>query len=505
FAVITLQDTDEVMVAASDWLSTDKKQCYWPPFKSTEKYLEAVKNNLGPLTEGKPWEMLNVIFHAEYDNVEGRAQSRKFEEMVDLSESFLSTKIPDQCVKDNANELNVCAVPSFNLPLDMEIMLKAKQINKRVNDSLVNTNIMHREIISKINQLNNVSRKKATIGIFGTSGEGKSSLLSAILGEKYLLPSGCFGACTAVVTQVEANLTDSNYIAEIELFSKEEWEKEMEDLFRVLSDESEDRDDELFEIAVEKITALYGADADKKTLEELKKDDKFAEIETLLSVSKKTISVNDINEFMNEVESYIQSESCLGNWYSLLVKSVKIKIPNCRELLEHIVLVDLSGSGDCNKTGDDLWKSKLSDCSFVWIISSINRASTDSGPWGILKHCTEELGPGGECKHINFICTKTDDINPGAYVSVTGKTGKSVQEQIDKFSIIQSDSAYPSSPIQHIENFIKTEETKLTQLLERDIVDMKKLIYSSIQITIQNEITSCYKGMLALKGRFTQK
>lgn len=65
-----MQDTDEVMVAASDWLSTDKKQCYWPPFKSTEKYLEAVKNNLGPSTEEKPWEILNVIFHAEYGNTD---------------------------------------------------------------------------------------------------------------------------------------------------------------------------------------------------------------------------------------------------------------------------------------------------------------------------------------------------------------------------------------------------------------------------------------------------
>lgn len=68
FAVVTLQDTDEVMVVASEWLSTDKKRCYWPPFKSTEKYLEAVKSNLEPSTGGKPWDILNVIFHAEYGN-----------------------------------------------------------------------------------------------------------------------------------------------------------------------------------------------------------------------------------------------------------------------------------------------------------------------------------------------------------------------------------------------------------------------------------------------------
>ncbi|XP_067217755.1 nuclear GTPase SLIP-GC-like [Chanodichthys erythropterus] len=291
-------------------------------------------------------------------------------------------------------------VPLQSSSEDM-IMENVRQIMKRFNKNS--------------DQIDKSNRKKATIGISGSSGEGKSSLLSAILGKKDLLPSGCFGACTAVVTQVEANLTDSNYIAEIELFSKEEWEKELKDLFNVLSDESEDRDDELYEIAVEKINAVYGNDADEKTLEELKNDDKFAEIEYFLSSNKEksNSSKSDVSEFVKYVASYIKhSESNSGGWYWPLVKSVKIKIPDCRELLEHIVLVDIPGSGDCNKIRDDLWKSKLRDCTSVWIISDINRAITDSAPWGILKHCTEELGPGGECKSINFICTKTDAIDP---------------------------------------------------------------------------------------------
>uniref|UniRef100_A0A8C1AGB9 Nuclear GTPase SLIP-GC-like n=2 Tax=Cyprinus carpio carpio TaxID=630221 RepID=A0A8C1AGB9_CYPCA len=597
-----------------------------------------------------------------------------------------------------------------------------------------------RQILKRVtknsNQINIGSRKKATIGIFGKSGEGKSSLLSAILGKKDLLPSGCFGACTAVVTQVEANLNDSNYKAEIELFSQEEWENELKDLFRNIKDESEDRNDDLFEIAVEKITALYGVDADQKTLEELKNDERFAEIKTYLSVSKKIISSSNLSEFTNDVASYIQhSESSSGGWYWPLVKSVTIMIPDCRELLEHIVLLDLPGTGDCNKIRDDLWKSKLRECSSVWIVSAINRAITDRDPWGILKHCIEELGPGGKCKRINFICTKTDEINTAAYIRsarlprdqisedkdqkkacilhrndhaktrvkekfenseikkifitdnqfqvftvssdaffdhnlnlesseteipklqddlrnlnksinreltkdyvnkvkgtllliqsgqldpdkktiemkvnirnkfeenlrsslieldkyfdsiyneleqhlskgveesvqfcvastkamiapnkdgrgfhkilgalcknygcywsknwdvvldlnktlakylhkyidedflkifpVTGKTGKSVQEQIDKFSITQSDSAYPSCDILHyIQNFIEIEETKLKEALNRDIVDMKKDIYSSIKITILNQMASCYQQAAAVTGTGSMK
>ncbi|XP_051949148.1 nuclear GTPase SLIP-GC-like [Xyrauchen texanus] len=614
-----------------------------------------------------------------------------------------------------------------SLTSDVEIMNKAKQIMKRVTDNLDQAIMMHRDIISKIDKMDEVSRKKATIGIFGKSGEGMSSLLNAVLGKNYLLPSGCFGACTAVITQVEANLSDSNYSAEIELFSKEEWEKELKDLLNILSDENEDRNDDMIEIALEKITVLYGEDADQKTFDELMMENCkiFASLTTKISKS-------DVTEFANEVDFYIQhSKSSGGGWYWPLVKSVTLKIPNCNELLEHIVLVDIPGTGDCNKLRDAMWKSKLRECSNVWIVSAINRAITDKEPWGILKHCVEDLGPGGECKSIHFICTKTDEIEPGEYLRserltkgqisgdkdqkkacilhrneraktevkekfekseikkrfssdknflqvftvsskaffdhnlnlepseteitdlqealrtlnkninrertrdyvneakevlsliqsvqldtdkktaetkssmhnefeenlkkaqnelvkyfdniynileqclsegvkesvllclattqavispnidkrvfhkilqamcknggrywskhldkvidlnkqlakhmhesidkdffqifpVSGKTGRSVQEQIDKFSIIQSDSAYPRSPmLLHIQNYIKTEENQLKASLNRDVVKRKKEIYTSIQTTIEDAMASCYEQAAAVKG-----
>ncbi|KAK7124439.1 hypothetical protein R3I94_018720 [Phoxinus phoxinus] len=66
YAVVTLQDSDEVMVVASNWLSPDKKQTYWPPFRSPEKSMEAVQNRLKPETGGKTWDKLNISFHKEY-------------------------------------------------------------------------------------------------------------------------------------------------------------------------------------------------------------------------------------------------------------------------------------------------------------------------------------------------------------------------------------------------------------------------------------------------------
>ncbi|XP_050956697.1 nuclear GTPase SLIP-GC isoform X3 [Labeo rohita] len=261
----------------------------------------------------------------------------------------------------------------------------------------------------------NTNRKKVTIGIFGRSGEGKSSLLNAVLGERYLLPSGSSGACTAITTQVEGNLSDSDYTAEIEFITKEEWDSQLKYLLLDLSDKTEERNDDLTKIAIEKITALYGANKFKKTLDELKKDAKSAEIEKLLLMKKKTISNMNSSNFAREISQFIQhSRSNPGNWYWPIVKSVTIKVPN--PLLEHIVFVDIPGTGDCNKTRDSLWKSKLAECSIVWIISAINRGTTDEDPWEILKHCVYYMTQAGECKSINFIFTKTDDIDPEEYI-----------------------------------------------------------------------------------------
>ncbi|XP_058610232.1 uncharacterized protein LOC131526127 [Onychostoma macrolepis] len=77
YAVVTLLDSDEVMVAPSHWLILDKKQCYWPPFKSTEKCMEAVQNRITAETGGKPWDKLNISFHKEYVTFDKAKEEQK--------------------------------------------------------------------------------------------------------------------------------------------------------------------------------------------------------------------------------------------------------------------------------------------------------------------------------------------------------------------------------------------------------------------------------------------
>ncbi|XP_052389160.1 uncharacterized protein LOC127935387 isoform X2 [Carassius gibelio] len=77
YAIVTLQDSDEVVVAPTNWLSLDKKQCYWPPFRSPDKCMEAVQYRIKPETGGKPWEKLNISFHREHGTFEKAKEGQK--------------------------------------------------------------------------------------------------------------------------------------------------------------------------------------------------------------------------------------------------------------------------------------------------------------------------------------------------------------------------------------------------------------------------------------------
>nr|XP_055075141.1 nuclear GTPase SLIP-GC-like [Misgurnus anguillicaudatus] len=79
--------------------------------------------------------------------------------------------------------------------------------------------------------------------------------------------------------------------------------------------------------------------------------------------------------------------------------------------------------------------------------------------------------------------------------SVNEKNGKSIQEHLDKFSIIQSDKTYPrSSLFHHIQNFIKTQEIKLKASCNRKILRKKKKMYNLIEKTIQKKMSPCYES-----------
>ncbi|XP_029584748.1 nuclear GTPase SLIP-GC-like [Salmo trutta] len=301
---------------------------------------------------------------------------------------------------------------------ETETKTEVKKIMQRVKsklDDLPSTKLID-FLRGKIQMLEKV--KKEIVGVFGKTGAGKSFLINTILGETKLLPSGNQGACTSVMIQVEANMTDSKYIAEIEFMTEEEWKEELWSIFRDRSyedgnDEDQERDDDDDDDDDGKISALYGKDGRGATLEELMDRRHFSEIPEFRLSVKKIFLCDTAEELSEKITCYTRSDTQSDTFkrqYWPLVKCITIKVPNSKDLLEDVVLVDLPGNGDCNKSRDEMWKSFVGNCSAVWIVSDIARATSEKESWDILDSTVSLFGPGGECRSISFICTKTDDI-----------------------------------------------------------------------------------------------
>uniref|UniRef100_A0A4W5PIB2 Uncharacterized protein n=1 Tax=Hucho hucho TaxID=62062 RepID=A0A4W5PIB2_9TELE len=301
--------------------------------------------------------------------------------------------------------------------LEIETKTEVKKIMQRVEsrfDDLPSTKLMD-FLRGKIQTLE--KDKKVIVGVFGKTGAGKSFLINTILGETKLLPSGNQGACTSVMIQVEANMTDSDskYIAEIEFMTEEEWKEELESHFRDRSykDGNEDQEMDDYDDDNEKISSLYGKDGSGATLEELMDRKHFREIPEFHLSVKKIFKCNTAEELSEKITCYTRSDTQSDTFkrqYWPLVKCITIKVPNSKDLLEHVVLVDLPGNGDCNKSRDEMWISFVGNCSAVWIVSDIARAYSEKESWEILDSTVSLFGPGGECRSISFICTKTDNI-----------------------------------------------------------------------------------------------
>ena len=79
--------------------------------------------------------------------------------------------------------------------------------------------------------------------------------------------------------------------------------------------------------------------------------------------SKSNSMLKQASDLSEAIMPYIQhQESDLGGLYWPVVKTVRIKVPDHKGLLQNIVLVDLPGNGDCNQTRDEMWKSVSAHC-----------------------------------------------------------------------------------------------------------------------------------------------
>ena len=206
--------------------------------------------------------------------------------------------------------------------------------------------------------------QRVVIGVVGSTGAGKSSVVNAVLDEECLVPTNCMRACTAVITEIAFNHSDrkdEKYRAEIHFISKDEWVKEL----RVMLADMEITQDSLGEenttseseagIAYSKIRSVYpflSSDEVKKGKFDMEQLTEHPSVKRLLGTVRQLASSNS-KDFLNQLKRFIDSkEKAAGRQkesdsmeYWPLIKVVKVFVRS-PVLKSGLVLVDLVGDSD---------------------------------------------------------------------------------------------------------------------------------------------------------------
>ncbi|KAB8215397.1 hypothetical protein BDV33DRAFT_208397 [Aspergillus novoparasiticus] len=293
--------------------------------------------------------------------------------------------------------------------------------------------------------------EKVIIGVVGSTGVGKSSLINAIADEENILATNCMRASTAVATELSYNDGEFRYKARIEFIRRSEWEHELRILFKELCDSLKDvkrenvPKDSNAGVALDKIKAVYPSlEVENITNTSV---EKLLEDPNVLSLLGSTLIFEENNPrvFSRQLKSYIDSKgkrrgsknasqrgSEIGLWPLIRVVRIYVK---AKALSTGVVLVDLPGVFDSNAARVAVAEDYMKRCSAHWVVSPINRAVDDKVAHDLLgQNFKMQMHMDCAFNNITFVCTKTDDISVGEVQDSLRLALPSVQkrEQQDK-------------------------------------------------------------------------
>ncbi|KAI2630740.1 hypothetical protein GGR54DRAFT_584008 [Hypoxylon sp. NC1633] len=295
---------------------------------------------------------------------------------------------------------------------------------------------------------------KTILGVVGSTGHGKSSLINALLDEERLVPTNCVRACTAVVTEISWNKSDDpeqRYMAEIDFISEEDWRRELEILFQDLAVSAAEpsasfaNGDSDIDVAWAKVKAVYPA----LTRDQLSQTNAAtlmsdATVQRYLG-SPQTVTGPEASSFHKNVQVYI--DSLRKEWAAENVKDEKqsielwplvkvVRIYTKADVLSTgAVIVDLPGVEDSNAARAAIAENYMAKCSGIWVVAGITRAINDRVAQKLLGQSFKlQINCDGNYSGLTFVCSKTDDINVNESAEFLG-----LEEQLNAFRRTEAD------------------------------------------------------------------
>ncbi|KAI8170264.1 Nuclear GTPase SLIP-GC [Colletotrichum sp. SAR 10_70] len=298
-------------------------------------------------------------------------------------------------------------------------------------ENIVSSSKLNAEIkaaaLSWIQQMKDVRERaaqsgKVIIGVFGNTGDGKSSCINALLGEESLLPTSGRRACTACVTELSYNDDDdpeNPYRAQIDFISREEWTHEIETFLKEVAVNNAGFDDKVTNKEVEaaksvaKARAVY-ANMDSKVLLRSSADDliRHPDVHEVLGTTRE-FKASTGEELELLIKLYIDSgdkndEQAIAYWP--MVKAVRI-FTKAKALSNGVTIVDLPGSHDADAARASIASDYMKSCAGIWIVAPIKRAVDNKAAKDLMSDAFKrQLRLDGSFSNVTFICSMTDEL-----------------------------------------------------------------------------------------------
>ncbi|EHH28377.1 hypothetical protein EGK_18806 [Macaca mulatta] len=321
------------------------------------------------------------------------------------------------------------------------------------------------------------------IGLFGSTGAGKSSLINAIIQQAMFLPVSGESICTSCIVQVSSGCC-AQYEAKIHLLSDQEWREELKNLTKLLHRTEElgreEADawnrDEAVEEATWKLQMIYGNGAESKNYEELLRAKPKRKIPTSRVI---TLKAEEAEELSIKLDPYIRTQR--RDWDGEatemhiwpLIKHVEVTLPKSDLIPEGVVLVDIPGTGDFNSKRDEMWKKTIDKCSVIWVISDIERVSGGRAHEDLLNESIKACQR-GFCRDVALVVTKADKLHLPEYLRYSNMPGNCQAIQSQREAVLERNE------------MIKLQRTRiLKEKLKRKLpADFKVLEASDLVYTV---------------------
>ncbi|KAI1810988.1 hypothetical protein GGS20DRAFT_593646 [Poronia punctata] len=273
---------------------------------------------------------------------------------------------------------------------------------------------------------------RTVVGVVGTTGSGKSSLINAILDEERIVPTNCLRACTALPIEISYNYSDHSferYRAEIEFLSVDDWIGELKFMLNDMLDSEGNisadatKTDGDASIAYQKFKAVYPTKTKAMITQGVPHNLANEPAVRGILGTTRAFGKQNAEDLYRVLQHYVDSKeksaadkagqksqnTAMEYWP--LIKAVRI-YTKADALSTGAVIVDLPGTQDANAARAAVSADYIKSCTSIWIVADINRAVDNKTARNLLSDSFKrQLKYDGTYDAVTFICSKTDIIS----------------------------------------------------------------------------------------------